>query len=61
MPIKTYPIKIDQKKILSTSREMKPSYYLSIIDIIWNILNNSILYNILYFRSEIEVEVKKKY
>ncbi|CAB4381741.1 unnamed protein product [Rhizophagus irregularis] len=61
MPIRARPIKINQKKTLSISKEMKPSYYLSIIDIIWNILNNLTLYNTLYFGPGIETEAKKEY
>ena len=37
---------------------MKP---LSVIDIIWNILNNPTLYNALYFGPGIEAEAKKEY
>ena len=60
MPIKTRPITINQKKTPSTSKEMKPCYYLSIRDIIWNILNNLSLYNKLYFGPGIEVKEKKE-
>ncbi|CAG8777884.1 13718_t:CDS:2, partial [Cetraspora pellucida] len=61
MPIRTCSVNISQKKTPSTSKEMKPCYYLSIFDIIWNILNNPSLYNTLYFGPEIEVEDKNKY
>ncbi|PKC03537.1 hypothetical protein RhiirA5_423612 [Rhizophagus irregularis] len=61
MPIRARPIKINQKKTPSISKETKPSYYLSIIDIIWNILNNPTLYNTLYFGPGIETEAKKEY
>lgn len=61
MPIRSRPIKINRKKTPSTSKEIKPSYYLSITDIIWNILNNPTLYNTLYFGPGIESETKKEY
>lgn len=61
MPIRSRPIKINQKKTPSTSKSIKPSYYLSIFDIIWNILNNPLLYKTLYFRPEIEVKENKEY
>ena len=61
MPIKSYPIKIDQKKTPFTSKRIKLLYYLSIYDIIWNVLNNSLLYGTLYFGPGIEVEAKKEY
>src|SRR5213082_2358010 len=60
-PIRARSIKINRKKTPSTSKEMKPSYYLSVIDIIWNILNNPTLYNALYFGPGIEAEAKKEY
>src|SRR6266480_6159029 len=44
MPIRTRSIKIDPKKTPSTSKGTKPCYYLSIHDIIQNILNNLSLY-----------------
>ena len=47
--------------MLSTSKETKPCYYLSIRDIIQNILNNPLLYDTLYFGPEIEAEEKKEY
>ncbi|CAB4440690.1 unnamed protein product [Rhizophagus irregularis] len=61
MPIRSRPIKINRKKTPSTSKEIKPSYYLSITDIIWNILNNPTLYDTLYFGPGIESETKKEY
>lgn len=61
MPVRSHPIKINQKKTPSTSKEIKLSYYLSIIDIIWNILNDPILYEKLYFGPGIEVKEKKEY
>ena len=61
MPIKTRSIKINQKKTPSTSKETKACYYLSINDILWNVLNNLSLYNTLYFRPGIEVKEKKEY
>ena len=36
-------------------------YYLSINDILWNVLNNPSLYNTLYFGPGIEAEEKKEY
>ena len=61
MPIRSRPIKINQKKTPSTSKGIKLSYYLSIFDIISNILNNLILYKTLYFGPGIEVKAKKEY
>jgi hypothetical protein len=61
MPIRSRTIKINQKKTPSTSKKTKPSYYLSISDIIWNILNNPTLYDTLYFGPGIEVKAKKEY
>lgn len=61
MPIRSRPIKINQKKTPSTSKEIKLSYYLSIFDIIRNILNNPTLYEKLYFGPGIEVKEKKEY
>ena len=61
MPIRSQPIKINQKKTPSTSKEIKPSYYLSIFDIINNILNDPVLYKKLYFGPGIEAKDKKEY
>ena len=61
MPIRLRPIKINQKKTPSTSKGIKLSYYLSIFDIIGNILNNPLLYKTLYFGPGVEVEAKKAY
>ena len=61
MPIKTRSIKINQKKTPSTSKGTKACYYLSINDILWNVLNNPSLYNTLYFGPGIEVKEKKEY
>ena len=61
MPIRIRTIRINQKKIPSTSKGTKPCYYLSICDILWNILNNPSLYIKLYFGSGIEAEEKKEY
>jgi len=61
MPIRTRSIKIDPKKAPSTSKGTKPCYYLSIHDIIQNILNNLSLYDKLYFRPGIEAEEKREY
>ncbi|KAF0374651.1 HCP-like protein [Gigaspora margarita] len=49
------------QKTSSTSKETQLCYYLSIIDIIWNILNNPILYDTLYFGPGVEVKSKKEY
>ena len=61
IPIRTRSIKIDQKKTPSTSKGTKPCYYLSIIDILWDVLNNPSLYNTLYFGPGIEANEKKEY
>ena len=61
MPIRTRSIKIDPKKAPFTSKGTKPCYYLSIHDIIQNILNNPSLYDKLYFRPGIEAEKKREY
>ena len=61
MLIRSRSIKINPKKTPSTSRETKPCYFLSIHDIIQNILNNPSLYNMLYFGPGIEAEEKKEY
>src|SRR5687768_12019277 len=61
MPIRTRSIRINQKKTPSTSKGTKPCYYLSISDIIWNILNNPSLYDKLYFGPGIEVHEKKEF
>src|SRR5581483_1012806 len=61
IPIRSHPIRIDQKKTPSTSKGIKLSYYLSISDIILNILNDPLLYKTLYFGPGMEVEMKKEY
>lgn len=61
MPIRTRSIRINQKKTPSTSKGTKPCYYLSIRDIIWNVLNNPSLYDKLYFGPGIEVNEKKEF
>lgn len=61
MLIRTRSIKINSKKTPSTSKGTKPCYYLSIRDIIQNILNNPSLYDKLYFGPGIETEEKKEY
>ena len=61
IPIKAQTVKIDRKKTPSTSKGTKNSYYLSIADIIWNVLNNPVLYDTLYFGPGIEVETKKEF
>ena len=61
MPIKIRTIRINQKKTPSTSKGTKPCYYLSICDILWNILNNPSLYNKLYFGPGIEAKEKKEF
>ena len=61
IPIRSRSIKINPKKTPSTSKGTKPCYYLSIRDIIQNILNNPSLYDTLYFGLGIEAEEKKEY
>lgn len=61
MPIRTRSIKINPKKTPSTSKGTKSCYYLSIRDIIQNILNNPSLYDKLYFGPGIETDEKKEY
>ena len=61
MPIRIRTIRINQKKTPSTSKETKPCYYLSICDILWNILNNPSLYDKLYFGPGIEAKEKKEF
>ncbi|PKC56328.1 hypothetical protein RhiirA1_402217 [Rhizophagus irregularis] len=61
MPIRTRSIKINPKKTPSTSKGTKLCYYLSIRDIIQNILNNPSLYDKLYFGPGVEAEEKKEY
>ena len=61
MSIKTRSIKINSKKTPSISKESKSCYYLSIRDIIQNVLNNPTLYNNLYFGPGIEAKEKKEF
>jgi hypothetical protein len=61
MPIRTHSVKINPKNTPSISKGTKSCYYLSICDIIQNILNNPSLYNSLYFGPGIEVEEKKEF
>lgn len=61
MPIRTRPIKINPKKTPSTSKGTKPCYYLSICDIIQDVLNDPALYDKLYFGPGIEAKEKKEY
>jgi hypothetical protein len=54
------PINIYTKKTPSTSRNTKMSYYLSIKDLIWNILNNPCLRKQMYFGPGIVSEEKQE-
>ncbi|KAF0549276.1 hypothetical protein F8M41_025455 [Gigaspora margarita] len=49
LPIKTRKIHISNKKTLSTSKDTKEMYYLSIADIIWYSLNNPLIFSQMYF------------
>ena len=44
----------------STSKNTGNAYYLSITNILYHILNNPFIFNILYFRSGQEVEKSKE-
>jgi hypothetical protein len=47
--IKSRKIHISNKKTPSTSKNTKETYYLSITDIIWQVLNNPLLFSQMYF------------
>jgi hypothetical protein len=61
LPITARPISIMSKKTLSTSKDSKTLYQLSINDIIWHILNNPLLMKHMYFSSGIDSEIKSEY
>ncbi|CAB4374050.1 unnamed protein product [Rhizophagus irregularis] len=61
LPIITKPIQILPKKTLSTSRDSKLSYQLSISDIIWRVLNNPMLMKHMYFGPSFNSETKSEY
>src|SRR6266511_285654 len=52
---------ISSKKTLSTSKNSKMAYQLSISDIIWHVLNNPSLMRHMYFGSGIDSETKSEY
>src|SRR6266540_3041032 len=52
---------ISSKKTLSTSKNSKMAYQLSISDIIWHILNNPSLMKHMYFGPGIDSETKSEY
>src|SRR6266508_3270735 len=54
-------ISISSKKPLSTSKNSKMAYQLSISDIIWHILNNPSLMRHMYFGLDIDFEIKSEY
>jgi len=54
-------ISISSKKTLSTSKNSKMAYQLSISDIIWHILNNLSLMKHMYFGPGIDSETKSEY
>src|SRR5438477_11428800 len=55
------PVGISVKKTLSNLKNSKNSYYLSITDIIWHVLNNLSLIKHMYFGSGQEVINKLEY
>ncbi|RIB12378.1 hypothetical protein C2G38_2200800 [Gigaspora rosea] len=61
MPIYSRPISISTMKTSSKSNKIKKCYYLSIKDIIWNVLNNSSLMRHMYFGPGQEVTYKSEY
>ncbi|POG58042.1 hypothetical protein GLOIN_2v1790940 [Rhizophagus irregularis DAOM 181602=DAOM 197198] len=61
LPIITKSIKISPKKTPSTSRGSKPSYQLSISEIIWRVLNNPMLMKHMYFGPGINSEEKSEF
>ena len=60
LPIKSRYIHISDKKIPSTSKNTKEVYYLSITDIIWQVFNNPLLFNQMYFSSGQKVKRNRK-
>ena len=61
MTIYSRPVKILFKKTSSKSKDFKDSYYLSIKDIIWHVLNNPFLMKHMYFGPGQEVINKSEY
>src|SRR6266542_3791197 len=61
VPIWLRNVRIFTKKIPSTSCATKPSYYLSVSDIIWYILNNRSLFDKMYFGPAVEVKEKSEF
>ena len=54
-------ISISSKKTPSTSKDSKMAYQLSISDIIWNVLNNPLLFKDMYFGAGIDSKTKSEY
>ncbi|RGB23882.1 hypothetical protein C1646_773862 [Rhizophagus diaphanus] len=54
-------VSILSKKMPLTSSESKMTYYLSINDIIWHVLNNPAIMNHMYFSPGIEANVKSEF
>ncbi|CAG8594502.1 8611_t:CDS:2, partial [Scutellospora calospora] len=61
MPIYSRTINISAKKTSSNSKNIKDTYYLSIKDIIWHVLNNLSLMKYMYFGPGCEVTNKTEY
>ncbi|CAG8828623.1 46012_t:CDS:2, partial [Gigaspora margarita] len=61
MPIYSKTVNISTKKTLSNSKYAKDTYYLSINDIIWHVLNNPSLIKYMYFGPGQEVTNKSEY
>src|SRR6266542_3099814 len=61
LPILEKSVSISSKKTLSTSKDSKMSYQLSINDIIWHVLNNPSLIKHMYFGPGIDSEIKSEY
>ncbi|KAF0442910.1 hypothetical protein F8M41_003607 [Gigaspora margarita] len=61
MPIYSRPINISTMKTSSKFNKIKKCYYLSIKDIIWNVLNNPSLIRHMYFGPGQEVTYKSEY
>ena len=61
MTIYSRPVGISVKKTPSNSKNLKNSYYLSITDIIWHVLNNPSLMKHMYFGPDQEVINKLEY
>ncbi|CAG8513601.1 10429_t:CDS:2, partial [Scutellospora calospora] len=61
MPIYSRTVNISAKKTSSNSKNIKDTYYLSIKDIIWHVLNNPSLMKYMYFGPGCEVTNKTEY